>query len=164
MSQKNLARWIQGILLGFGAFGLFFCIGVVYFGIIPIIGKDIVIRNPEFAYMYTPWMVFLLLTAIPCYIFLFFGWKISRNIMDDRSFSQENANYLKRMAYLALGDTVFFFIGNIVLFFLSMNHPGMLLGSLIIDFLGISVSVICAALSHLVQKAYELQAENDLTI
>ena len=164
MSQKNLARWIQGILLGFGAFGLFFCIGVVYFGIIPIIGKDIVMRNPEFAYMFTPWMVFLLLTAVPCYIFLFFGWKISRNIMDDRSFSQENANYLKRMAYLALGDTVFFFIGNIVFFFLSMTHPGMLLGSLIIDFLGISVPVICAALSHLVQKAYELQAENDLTI
>ena len=164
MSQKNLARWIQGILLGFGAFGLFFCIGVVYFGIIPIIGKNIVIRNPELSYMFTPWMVFLLLTAVPCYIFLFFGWKISKNIMDDNSFSQENAHYLKIMAYLALGDTVFFFIGNIVLFFLSMNHPGMLLGSLIIDFLGISVSVICAALSHLVQKAYELQAENDLTI
>ena len=164
MTQKNLARWIQGILLGFGVFGLFFCVGVVYFGIIPIIGKDIVIRNPELSYMFTPWMVFLLLTAVPCYIFLFFGWKIPKNIMDDNSFSQENAHYLKIMAYLALGDTVFFFIGNIVLFFLSMNHPGMLLGSLVIDFLGVSVSVGCAALSHLVQKAAEMKAENDLTI
>ena len=64
MTQKNLARWIQGILLGFGAFGLFFCVGVVYFGIIPIIGKDIVMRNPEFAYMFTPWIVFLLITLV----------------------------------------------------------------------------------------------------
>jgi len=164
MTQKSLAKWIQGILLGFGAFGLFFCAGVIYFGIIPIIGKDIVYSHPEFSYMFTPWMVFLLLTAVPCYIFLFLGWKISKNIMNDNSFSRENASYLKKMAYLALGDTVFFFLGNILYFLLGMNHPGMLLGSLVIDFLGVSVSVGCAALSHLVQKAYELKAENDLTI
>ena len=84
--------------------------------------------------------------------------------MDDNSFSMENANYLKIMAYLALGDTVFFFLGNIVLLFLKMSHPGMLLGSLVIDFLGVSVSVGCAALSHLVHKASEIQAENELTI
>ena len=84
--------------------------------------------------------------------------------MDDRSFSQENANYLKRMAYLALGDTVFFFIGNVVLLFANMSHPGVALFSLFVVFAGIAVTVASAALSHLVQKAAILQEQSDLTI
>ncbi len=162
MTQKSLARWIKGILLGFALFGIIFCICVCYFGIIPLFGRDIIYADK--AYTFTPWMIFLLLTAIPCYIFLVFGWRIAGNIENDRSFSDENSQYLKKMAYLALGDTVFFFIGNIVLLFLDLSHPGMLLGSLVIDFLGVSVSVGCAALSHLVRKAYEIQSENELTI
>ena len=114
--------------------------------------------------MFTPWMIFLLITATPCYIFLVMGWKIAANIENDRSFSSENATYLQKMAYLALGDTIFFALGNIVFLFLNLSHPAMLLGSLVIDFLGVSISVGCAALSHLVQKASEIQAENELTI
>ena len=164
MSQKSLARWIKGILLGFGIFGMIFCICIIYFGVIPLFGMDIRTDIENMAYMFTPWMVFLLITAIPCYIFLVMGWKIANNIERDRSFCEENATYLTKMAYLALGDTLFFALGNIVLLFLKMSHPGMLLGSLVIDFLGVSVSVGCAALSHLLHKAYEIQAENELTI
>ena len=162
MSQKSLARWIKGILLGFAAFGLIFCLCVIYFGVIPLFGRDIFFEDK--GYMFTPWMIFLLITATPCYIFLVMGWKIAVNIENDRSFSVENATYLKKMAYLALGDTIFFAVGNIVFLFLNLSHPAMLLGSLVIDFLGVSVSVGCAALSHLVQKATEIQTENELTI
>ena len=162
MTQKNLARWIKGILLGFAVFGIIFCVCVIYFGIIPLFGRDIYYADK--AYMFTPWMVFLLITAAPCYVFLIFGWRIAQNIENDKSFSAENSQYLKKMAYLALGDSIFFFIGNVVLLLLNLSHPGMLLGSLVIDFLGVSVSVGCAALSHLVRKAYEIQAENELTI
>ncbi len=164
MSQKSLARWIKGILFGFGIFGMIFCICIVYFGVIPLFGRDIYASIEDMAFMFTPWMIFLLITATPCYIFLVMGWKIANNIEGDRSFCEENAAYLTKMAYLALGDTVFFFLGNVVLLFLKMSHPGMLLGSLVIDFLGVSVSVGCAALSHLVHKASEIQAENELTI
>jgi hypothetical protein len=159
MSQKSIAKWIQGILIGFAICGV-----VLYAGIIPMIGKDMVYDYPEFGYMFLPWLIFLLLTAIPCYIFLFYGWKISVNIDNDRSFCEDNAQHLKKMAYLALGDTVFFLLGNIVYLFLGMNHPGILLGSFLIDFVGVAFSVGCAALSHLVKKASDLQTENDLTI
>lgn len=164
MTQKSLARLIKGILIGFAAFGIIFCICVLYWGIIPLTGADIYYNDPAVRRMFLPWMIFLLITAVPCYIFLFFGWRIAANIENDNSFTADNADYLKKMSYLALGDSVFFFLGNIVLLLLNMNHPGMLLGSLVIDFLGISVTVGCAALSHLVQKAAEMKAENDLTI
>ena len=56
------------------------------------------------------------------------------------------------------------FLGNLILTFLNMNHPGILLISLMVIFLGISVSIAAAALSHLVLKAAVLQEQSDLTI
>ena len=53
MSQKSLARWIKGILLGFGIFGMIFCICIIYFGIIPLFGTDIRTDIEDMAYMFT---------------------------------------------------------------------------------------------------------------
>ena len=92
------------------------------------------------------------------------GWKIAVNIGKDRSFTLENARLLQIISWLAAGDAAFFFLGNIVLFFLNMNHPGILLISLLICFAGVAVAVAAACLSHLVRKAADLQEQSDLTI
>jgi len=47
---------------------------------------------------------------------------------------------------------------------LNMNHPGILLLSLLICFVGVAVTVAAACLSHLVRKAAKLQDESDLTV
>ncbi len=159
MSQKSLVKWIQGILIGFGICGLIF-----YGGLIPNIGLGLVDSYPEFGYMFYPWLIFILLTGIPCYIFLYFAWKITLNIDKDNSFCMDNSMHLKKMAYLALFDTVFFMVGNVIYFFLGMNHPATLLGSLLVVFVGVAISVACAALSHLVSNAAGIKEENDLTI
>ena len=59
---------------------------------------------------------------------------------------------------------MFFFVGTVVLLMFSCNHPGFVLLSLIVTFLGIAISIGLACLSHLVRKAARLQEENDLTI
>ena len=159
MNQKKLSLWLKAIIIGVGICGL-----VIYLGILPNLGDALHGQYPEFAAWHWPWLIFLWITAIPCYAILVLAWKIASNIGNDCSFSADNANLLQYIAWLIAGDILFFFLGNAVFFFLSMNHPGMLLGSLVIDFLGVSVSVGCAALSHLVQKAAEMKAENDLTI
>ena len=159
MSQKSLVKWIQGILIGFAVCGFIF-----YGGLIPNIGLGFVDSYPEFGYMFVPWLVFILLTGIPCYIFLYYAWKITLNIDNDNSFCMENSMHLKKMAYLTLFDTVFFMVGNIIYFFLGMNHPGVLLGSILVVFVGVAISVACAALSHLVSNAAGIKEENDLTI
>ena len=64
----------------------------------------------------------------------------------------------------ALADSAYFFIANLVLFFLNMNHPAILLASLFADFAGVVVAVTAAGLSHLVLKAAAIQQENELTI
>ncbi len=47
---------------------------------------------------------------------------------------------------------------------MNMNHPSVIVASLIIVFVGIAVAVVFATLSHLVRKAADLQQENDLTV
>ena len=159
MKQKSLANWLKVILIGTGLCGLVF-----YLYILPDWGQSIADQYPEFGYAYWPWLIFLWVTAVPCYIALVLGWGIASNIGKDRSFSVENANFLKWISWLAAGDSAFFFIGNIVLWFLNMNHPGIVFLAMGITFAGIAVTVAAAALSHLVRKAADLQEQSDLTI
>jgi hypothetical protein len=70
------------------------------------------------------------------------GWKVSENIRDDRSFSTENAKLLKWVAILAAADSGFFFAMGIVFLVLNMNHPAIVLISLIVLVIGIAISAV----------------------
>ena len=80
MEQKALSKWLKIIIIGVGICGL-----VGYFLVIPSFGQSLARQYPEFSGRYLPWLIFIWLTAIPCYIALFFGWKIAANIGGDRS-------------------------------------------------------------------------------
>lgn len=159
MKQKALVNWLKVLIILVGLCGAFF-----FFVFIPKYGCSLVEDMPEFSYCYYPWLFFLWGASIPCFIVLFLGWKITSNIGKDNSFCNENAKYCKWISWFTAADTLYFFIGNNVLLFANMNHPGILLFSLIVIFGGICVTVAAAMLSHLVQKAADLQADNDLTI
>ena len=159
MNQKKLSLWLKAVIIAVGICGL-----IVYFGILPIIGSDLIDSYPEFSSWHWPWMIFLWFTAIPCYIILVLAWKIAVNIGNGRSFSLENAGLLQSIAWLIAGDILFFFIGNVIFLFLSMNHPGIILLSLLICAIGIAISIAAACLSHLVRKAADLQEQSDYTI
>lgn len=159
MSQKSLSKWLKGIIAGMAV-----CGAIIYLYLIPVWGRDLVEANPEFSNCYIPWLAVLLISAIPCYWGLYFGWKISAEIGKDNSFSKENAFYLKNISMLAALDSVYFFGANLVLMLLGMNHPGIFLLSLFVVFAGIAVTVAAAALSHLVKKAADMKEENELTI
>ena len=159
MKQKTLGRWLKGTILAVGAVGLLVCLAVV-----PVMGMNLKEKYPEFAHCFWPWMVFILLTALPCFGMLVQGWKIAENIGNDRSFTMVNARLLKWIAVLSAGDAAFFFGGNIVLWLMNMSHPGVVLASLSAVLVGAVVAVAAASLSHLVQKAAALQEQSDWTI
>lgn len=159
MSQKSLSKWLKAIIGGMAICGAF-----IYLYIIPILGRDLADARPEYTSWYFPWLAVVLVSAIPCYWGLYFGWKISTEIGKDNSFSMENAEYLKNISILAALDSLYFFVANVVFMVIDMNHPGVFLISLIVVFIGVAVTVAAAALSHLVRKAAEIQQENELTI
>ncbi len=162
MEQKTLSKWLKCIIIGTGLCGL-----VIYAFVIPTLGQtiaeQIADQNPKFTY-FQPWLCFIWISGIPCYAVLFFAWKIATNIGLDCSFSAENAKLLKWISISAAGDVAFFFVGNIIMLLLNMNHPVIVLFSFIIVFVGIAVAVAAAALSHLVKKAAVLQEQSDWTI
>lgn len=159
MNQKKLSRWLKAVIIGVGICGL-----IVYLGLLPVFGDSLLTEYPEFSSWRWPWLIFLWITAVPCFIILVLAWKIAANIGEDRSFSAENAGLLRNIAVLIVGDILFFFLGNAVFTFLSMNHPGILLISLLICAIGIAVAIAAACLSHLVRKAADLQEQSDLTV
>lgn len=159
MEQKKLAKLLKGIVIGVGVGGLVF-----YCCLVPMIGQSIIAGYPEYSGWFYPWLIVLWVTGIPCYAALVFGWKIAGSIGRDESFTEKNASRLKMISYLAIADSVFFFLVNVVFWLLNMNHPGMVLCSLGIAFVGVSIAVGAAVLSHLVKKAAVLQKESELTI
>lgn len=159
MTQKSLSNWLKAVLAGIAA-----CGAILYACLIPMFGKDLVDANPELSYYYAPWLAVIWISAIPCYLALYFGWKITVEIGRDNSFSMDNSRYLKYIAVLALADSGYFFLANLALLILNMNHPSVLLGSLFLEFAGVAVAVAAAVLSHLVQKAAKIQEENEFTI
>ena len=159
MKQKSLSKWLKAAIVLIGISGL-----VVYLFVIPSEGQALKYSNPEFSNRYLPWLVFILLTGVPVYVALFFAWKVAENIGRNNSFSKENARYLKWISYLAAGDSVYFLLGNFILLLLNMSHPGVFLLAFTVIFLGEAISVAAACLSHLIQKAVDLQEESDLTI
>lgn len=159
MSQKGLANALKAVIMGVAVCGL-----VIYFYFLPVWGRAIIEQAPAYEKCYVPWMVFLWVTAVPCYLVLVCGWKISTEIGADRSFSAQNARLLKYISALAAFDSVFLFVGSGVFFVLGLSHGGMLLLCIVVVFAGMTVTVAAAALSHLVYRAAELEEENELTI
>jgi len=160
MTQKNLSKRLKAVIIGTGIFGL-----AIFAWLVPMYGASIASLYPEFSHCYWPWLIFLWLCALPCFVSLFFGWKVAENIGADNSFSFENAKLFKKISVLAAGDSVFFLLGNVALLFANMSHPGItIIFAPLIAFVGAAVSVVCAALSHLIYKSAVMKSENDLTI
>ena len=113
---------------------------------------------------YIPWLVMFIISAIPCYVILYLGWRVAGNIGKDRSFSLENARHIKLASKIILFDALYFFVVNVCMWRIYVNHPGVILVLVFIVFACVVASVVAAVLSHLVVKAADLQEQSDLTI
>ena len=159
MNHNTLAKQLKAVIIGIAIFGL-----LIYLWLVPTLGKNIAVMFPEFAHGFIPWIGFLWATGIPCYMALFFAWKIAANIGADHSFCRENGILMKHIARLAAGDGIFFFLGNIILLFAGINHPGIIIVSVFVTCLAMAISIAASALSHLIMEAADLQEQSDLTI
>lgn len=159
MSQKAIAGWLKGLIIG-----VFLCALIIYVLVVPSMGQSIAQAGPEFAYCYLPWLIFISLTALPCCAALFLAWKVAVNIGRDRAFTMENAKWMKYIAFFIAADELYFFVGNVVFLLLGMSHPGVALLSLVIVVACIAISIAAAALSFFLKKAAALQEQSDWTI
>ena len=72
MQHTTLRRWLRLVIIGMGICGLF-----VYGWVFPTMSSKLCQIYPEYTSQYHVWLVFLLITAIPCYGVLLFAWRIA---------------------------------------------------------------------------------------
>lgn len=159
MKHDQFAFWLKLLIAGTTLLGV--ACGIV---VVPFMGKFLGQRYPELIHLVIPWMTLIYLCAVPCFVAMYLCWRIASNIQKEEYFSMENAKLFGVFAKLALGNTVFFFVGNLVFVLLGMNHVGMLIMELLITFVGLAVFICTSALSYFCANAAELQEDNALTI
>ncbi|MCC3868231.1 DUF2975 domain-containing protein [Terrisporobacter mayombei] len=159
MRKESLIRFLRRIIIGFGILG-----AVVYTQVFPILGHGMEELLPRFSTYYMPWLIFIWITASPCYMILFYGWKVTEQIEQDTIFTRKSAQLLKKVSWWALVDTIFFTVGNLVFFFIKAVGVVYFFASLVGVFMGLAVVITAAMLPHLAYKAAELNEENELTI
>ena len=115
--------------------------------------------------------VFTVITAGLCYKILWHFWHVCTEIGRDNSFSPENESSFHKMA-----NTAFFIAGLYIVrlaiyggrsvFYGNEIYSTIILCGVMVVLLVLFVlfGVICEALSRLINNAYEIKAENDLTI
>ena len=159
LEAKELEKWLKIVIIAVALCGLVVCAVAI-----PWIGHVLIASDPQISDMYIPWLVLFIISAIPCYVILYLGWRVAVNIGKDRSFSLENARHIKLASKIILFDALYFFVVNICMWRIYVNHPGVILALVFIVFACVVASVVAAVLSHLVVKAADLQEQSDLTI
>ena len=140
------------------------CGAAVCFYFLPAVGSELAARFPEYEHSYYTWLIFLWIAAAPCFAFLFLIWKLSAVMRRNLVFTHKTARMVKTSAVILFGDVAFFVAGNIVLLLIGMNHPLVLLLSIIIAMFGLVLGVMVAMLSRYLTKGAVLQEEVDSTI
>lgn len=159
MQHTTLRRWLRLVIIGMGICGLF-----VYGWVFPTMSSKLCQMYPEYTSQYHVWLVFLLITAIPCYGVLLFAWRIANNIGKGDAFTYSNGKAFRGIFWLVATDTLFFFGGNVLFLLCNFSRPAIFFVSLVLVFFGIAIAICAKAMSHLVDNAAALQEENNATI
>lgn len=159
MSSRALGSLMRVSVIAAAISGLFLCIYVI-----PSWGESIINANSEFSGWFWPWLVFAWLVALPCFAVLVLVWKVSGAVTQEAVFTVLTAKWVKIAGVLLLSDAAFLFIGNVVLLLLDMNHPGILLLSIIGDVFAVALALLTGVLSRYLTKAAVLQEESEGTL
>ncbi len=163
MNQKELSVLLKAVV---AVLAVFLAAVLVFF--VPMLGATVAeyylddpVKTAVFAYA-VPGIV--VLSSIPGFISLWLGWGIFTEIGKNNSFCAENARRLRLISRLALGDTCVYVVLAVAVLAVGPKHPSVPLIFIAVTLFGAAVTVVCAALSHLTQKAADLKNDNDLTI
>lgn len=157
MGRVGLVRTLKGVIIFLAVMA-----ALCYLEIFPDCIREMGAENANAAWLVTPGIVAVSLSAIPVAIALALFWMICTEIGRDNSFCRKNARCLSGIGFCALVDTGYCAVGTVTLEAL-VGSPIWLLG-LGVCVVGLAIALAAFLLSHLVLKAAELKSENDLTI
>lgn len=159
MNQSKMSMMLKGIDLTIGFMGTVFLLWIL-----PMLADEFRIMYVDAAYLYYPGICFFWGIGILGYIALYRFWRICVEIGRDNSFSKENIHSLNIISVLAVIAAILWFMGIVVLVVLEVIYVNLFVIMGLFSFVSICICVVSIVLAHLVEKAYLLKVENELTI
>jgi hypothetical protein len=108
------------------------------------------------------YQIFMWLTAIPCFVILFFGWKFSMSMEKEHVFTKDTAQYLIISLKILVVDLAVYLVGNIIFLALGCSKYGWLY--LVVSVAGYAVAAIIYTLFYYISRVAVLQEESEGTI
>ena len=154
---------------------LFLKLAVMFIGI-PVLALCIFLvpeisKYMEELYPQTPSLKYLVYiglyaTAIPFYFALYQALKLLNHIDSNDAFSESSVKALKAIKYCAITISILYVL-NLPLFYLFAEKddaPGVIVVGLVMIFAPTVIAVFAAVLQRLLQEAFMIKSENDLTV
>ena len=157
MKRLGLVRTLKGTILFLAVMA-----AVCYIGIFPGTIREMGAQNAGTAWLVTPGIIAVSISAAPIAIALVLFWQICTEIGRDNSFCHKNASRLTGIGFCALVDTGYCAVGTVTLE-IMVGSPIWVTGMMVCT-VGLAIALAAFLLSHLVWKAADMKAENDLTI
>ena len=158
MNEKLLSALTRIAILIIGICGLLSC-----FLWIPIsMGNGTLQNLPWKSSSFLIQYVFHWIVSLPCFVLLFFAWRIASNMNNGRLFLEKNALYVSYAFMILVIDIIVFLIGNIV--FAILGWSNWIVLHILIAVTGLVVSIFMYILSKYLIRAAILQEECDLTV
>ena len=159
MNQKRMSLMLKSVTIIIGLMGtVFFLI------LLPALANDLRNGYKEATYLYWPGLLYGWLIGVIVYAALYNFWKICCEIGKDNSFSKENIKYLNNIGLLAIIAATVWFTGLVVLISINVISIAFFVLMVVGIIASVAIAIITIVLAHLVDKAYELKSENELTI
>lgn len=115
---------------------------------------------------YGPILLGMYVSALPFFIALFHGWKLTDYIDQNKAFSDLSVTALKNIKYCGFAISAMYALGMPYIFTVADKDdaPGVVAIGLIIIFASFVIAVFAEVLRRLLQSAIEIKSENDLTV
>ncbi len=159
MNQKKMSLMLKGITIMIALMGAVFLMVIM-----PMLAVECKRMYEESAYLFYPALCYVWFIGLLSYAALYEFWKICNEIERDNSFSKENVRSLNKISVIAFIAAAVWFVGLLILIIIRSMSISFLILIAVAIFASVSISVVAAVLSHLVQKAYDLKKESELTI
>jgi hypothetical protein len=122
-------------------------------------------KHPETAYLQYPFLIGAYMIAAPFFMALYEAFRILGYIDQNRFFSLDAVNTLKRIKYCAIIAGVFLTLSAIsVALFLKDDRAGVVAMGIYTTFASMIVAAGVAVAQKLLQNAVDIKSENDLTV
>lgn len=159
MKQQKIARLLEAFTFLTMIITALFC-----FWIIPE-GMNMAIENfPELESMHFIGYICSFILFLLCCGALINFKKICHNIGLGNSFCKNNAKHMKIITNIALSLFIFFIICFIILYVNHFVSGPLIVWGIFIEFFVSGITILCYALTQLIENACDIQEENNLTI